>query len=164
MLLGLGLGLERCFFFLSRACDKEKIPSTNEESNRRPLDPALRCSNHWATETPRWAKSITTFIWQASCILLRSAMSKSVMFVDINKRDDKFSSIGAPNPKVWGLTPYGNSEFFLFFLCPTLVIWRKNIFLYIFTELKNLPSLFISRIINILIVHYMLDIFALAKC
>ena len=30
---------------------------------------------HWATETSRWARSITKFIWHASFILLRSAMS-----------------------------------------------------------------------------------------
>ena len=30
---------------------------------------------HWATATPRWAKSIARFIWHASCILLGSAMS-----------------------------------------------------------------------------------------
>ena len=30
---------------------------------------------HWATETPRWARSITKFIWHASCILLGSGMS-----------------------------------------------------------------------------------------
>ena len=48
----------------------------NEESNLRPLDSAPRCSNHWVTaETLRWARSITKFIWHASCILLGSAMS-----------------------------------------------------------------------------------------
>ena len=30
---------------------------------------------HWATETLRWTRSITKFIWQASCILLGSAKS-----------------------------------------------------------------------------------------
>ena len=46
---------------------------------------------HWGTETPRWVRSITKFI---------------------------------------------------FFICPTLVTRRKNIFLYFFTELKTyLPSL-----------------------
>ena len=29
---------------------------------------------HWATETPWWARSITKYIWHASCILLGSAM------------------------------------------------------------------------------------------
>ena len=48
----------------------------NEESHLRPLDSALRCSNHWVTaETLRWARSITKFVWHASCILLGSAMS-----------------------------------------------------------------------------------------
>ena len=30
---------------------------------------------HWATETLRWTRSITKFIWHASCILLGSAKS-----------------------------------------------------------------------------------------
>ena len=63
------------FFVLSRVWDKEKILSPHEESNLRLSDSALRCSNHWATETPRWARSFTKFIWHASCILLGSAMS-----------------------------------------------------------------------------------------
>ena len=29
----------------------------------------------WATETPRWARSITKFVWHASCILLGSTTS-----------------------------------------------------------------------------------------
>ena len=29
---------------------------------------------HWATETLHWARSITKLIWQASCVLLGSAM------------------------------------------------------------------------------------------
>ena len=33
------------FFVLSRAWDKEKILSPREESNLRPSDSALRCSN-----------------------------------------------------------------------------------------------------------------------
>ena len=31
---------------------------------------------HWATETLRWARSITKFIWHASCLLLKSAVKK----------------------------------------------------------------------------------------
>ena len=49
----------------------------------------------------------------------------SVMFVDRNKRDGK--SEGLRFDSSWGLR---------FFLCTTLVTWRKNIFLYFFTELK----------------------------
>ena len=65
----------KMFFVLSRAWDKEKILSPHEESNLRSSDSALRCSNNWATETPRWARSFTKFVWHASCILLGSAMS-----------------------------------------------------------------------------------------
>ena len=49
----------------------------NEESNLRSSHSTLRCSNHWPTETPRWARSITKFVWHASCILLGSEMSKA---------------------------------------------------------------------------------------
>ena len=61
---------ERRFFILLRAWDKETILSPYEESSPRPSGSALRCSNPWATETPRWARSITNFVWHASCILL----------------------------------------------------------------------------------------------
>ena len=67
----------KMFFVLSRAWDKEKILSPHEESNLRSSHSALRYSNHWPTETPRWARSITKFIWHASSILLGSAMSKA---------------------------------------------------------------------------------------
>ena len=61
-------------FVLSWAWDKEKILSPHEESNLRPSDSALQC---FTTEpqTLRWTRSITKFIWQASCILLGSARS-----------------------------------------------------------------------------------------
>ena len=36
----------------------------------------------WATETLRWARSITKFIWQESCILLRISNVDGVMFVN----------------------------------------------------------------------------------
>ena len=68
---------ERRFFILLRAWHKETILSPHEESSPRPSDSALRCSNPWATETLRWARSITNFVWHASCILLGSAMSKA---------------------------------------------------------------------------------------
>ena len=38
---------------------------------------------HWATETPRWARSIIKFIWYASCILLSISNVDGVMFVDL---------------------------------------------------------------------------------
>ena len=37
---------------------EKKILSPHEESNLRPSDTALRCSNHWATENPRWARGL----------------------------------------------------------------------------------------------------------
>ena len=43
-----------------------------KESNLRPSDSALRCS---LTETLRWARCITKFIWHAFCILLGLVMS-----------------------------------------------------------------------------------------
>ena len=45
-----------------------------EETNLRPSDSALRCSTT-EPQTLRWARSITKFIWHASCILLGSAIS-----------------------------------------------------------------------------------------
>ena len=50
----------------------------------------------------------------------------SVMFVDRNKRDGKFSTLLILVLRI-----------FSFFLCPTLLKRRKNIFLYFFTELKT---------------------------
>ena len=49
---------ERFLFVLPRAWDREKILSPHEEPNLRDSDTALRCSNHWATETPRWARGL----------------------------------------------------------------------------------------------------------
>ena len=70
------LQLEKdAYFVLSRAWDKEKILSPYEESNLRPSDSVLRCSNHWVTESPRWARFITKSIWHTFCILLGSVMS-----------------------------------------------------------------------------------------
>ena len=63
------MNLRERFFILSRAWDKEKIPSPHEESNLRPL------FYHCVTETLRWVRSVTKFIWHASCVLLGSAMS-----------------------------------------------------------------------------------------
>ena len=51
---------------------------------------------------------------------------ESVMFVDRNKRDGKFSTVLILVLRI-----------FSFFLCPTLLKRRKNIFLYFFTELKT---------------------------
>ena len=51
-------GRERFLFVLPRAWDREKILSPHEESNLRDSDTALRCSNHWATENPRWARGL----------------------------------------------------------------------------------------------------------
>ena len=48
------------------------------------------------------------------------------------------------NPKVWGSIPHGDSEFFL---CPTLVTRRKNIFLNSSPSSKLTISTFLSRII-----------------
>ena len=70
------------FFVLSQVWDKEKILSSHEELNLRPLDSTLYL---WATQTPWWARSITKFVWQVSCILL----GDSIVFVDRNKRDGK---------------------------------------------------------------------------
>ena len=44
-----------------------------------------------------------------------------------------WKSIRVWNPKVWGLIPHGDSEFFL---CPMLVIRQKYLF-YFFTKLKT---------------------------
>ena len=74
------------FFVLSRAWDKEKILSPHEESNLRPSDPALRCSNHWATET-----TVSEIYYEVHMtrVLHTARISNvdSVMFVDRNKRD-----------------------------------------------------------------------------
>ena len=45
------LARERCFSSRHERGTKKKIPL------------------HWATESPRWARSIMKFIWHASCIL-----------------------------------------------------------------------------------------------
>ena len=74
------------FFALSRAWDKEKIQSHYEESNLRPLDSVLRCSNQWATETPLWARSIMTCILHTA----RIGNVESVMFVERIRRYGKF--------------------------------------------------------------------------
>ena len=58
----------KMFAVLSRAWDIEKILSLHEETNLRPLDSALRCSTT-EKQTSRWTRSITKFIWRASCIL-----------------------------------------------------------------------------------------------
>ena len=47
------------------------VPMRNRTSDLRICAPMLY---HWATETLRWTRSITKFIWHASCIL-GSAMS-----------------------------------------------------------------------------------------
>ena len=53
---------------------------------------------HWATETPRWARSITKFIWHASCILLGSAVwflmrAQNFFFVPRSLLDEKHLSL-----------------------------------------------------------------------
>ena len=49
----------------------------------------------------------------------------------------QWSSIGVWSQKVWGSIPYGDSEYFL---CPTLVTRRKNIFLYFFGSVCTILS------------------------
>ena len=57
---------------------------------------------HWAAETLRRARSITKFIWHASCSTARISNVDSVMFVDINKRDGKcFQDLIMPRIAVW---------------------------------------------------------------
>ena len=67
------------------------------------------------------------------------------------------------NPKVWGSIPHGDSEFFL---CPTLVTRRKNIFLNSSSSskltistisIKGKCCLFITWLINILSTHALDD-------
>ena len=74
------------FFVLSQVWDKEKIQSPHEESNLRPSDSVLRCSNQWATDTPLWARSIMTCILHTA----RIGNVESVMFVERIKRYGKF--------------------------------------------------------------------------
>ena len=76
----------KIYFALSRAWYKEKIQSHYEESNLRPLDSVLRCSNQWATETPLWARSIMTCILHTA----RIGNVESVMFVERIRRYGKF--------------------------------------------------------------------------
>ena len=102
---------ERCFSVLSQAWDKEKIPSPHEELNLKPSDSMLRCSTNEPQETTLWAKSIRKFIWHVSCILLGSAMSISIMFVDRNKGDGRF----------WAQYRNGERGFFIFSLA-----WDKK--------------------------------------
>ena len=52
----------------------------------------------------------------------------------------QWKNIVAQNLRVWGSIPGGDSEVYL---CHTLVTRPENIFLYFFTELKNLPFLLI---------------------
>ena len=42
----------------SKCGTEKKILSPHEEPNLRDSDTALRCSNHWATENPRWARGL----------------------------------------------------------------------------------------------------------
>ena len=76
---------ERCFSSCPERGTKKKILSPHEESNLRPSDFPLRCYNHWTTETPWWAP--TTRVLRTA----RVSNVNSVMFVDRNKRDGKFS-------------------------------------------------------------------------
>ena len=41
---------------------------------------------HWTTETLQWARSITKFIWHASCILLGSAMIITIESIKEGKK------------------------------------------------------------------------------
>ena len=82
------VGLEKDIFFLSchERGTKKKFKAPHEESNLRPSDSVLRCSNQWATETPLWARSIMTCILHTA----RIGNVESVMFVERIKRYGKF--------------------------------------------------------------------------
>ena len=120
------------FFVLSRAWDKEKILSPHEESNLRPSDSALRCPNHWATGTPRWARSITKLIWLASCILLGS---KKLTISFKEKANEYYLSVKLWFPKkcftfviilVLLLYHILNSISWFIFMCKQVLLLRKQ--------------------------------------
>ena len=77
------------FSILSRAWDREKIQSPHEESNLRPSDSALRCST---TEPQRLHGERVCYEVHITRVLHTARISNidSIMFVDNNKRDDKF--------------------------------------------------------------------------
>ena len=70
------LTVEKDFFSSSDKHGTEKILSPHKELNLRTLDFTLWCSTTepQSTETPRWGRSITKFIWHANCF------SKRVLF------------------------------------------------------------------------------------
>ena len=56
--------------------------------------------------------------------VLSQAWDKEKLWVSWGTEPKTFRCIGAWNPKVWGLIPHGDSEFFL---CPTLVTrWKTS--------------------------------------
>ena len=63
------------FFVLSRAWDIEKNSESPWGIEPQTFGFRVPVLYRWVTGTPRWARSVTKFIWHASCLLLGSAMS-----------------------------------------------------------------------------------------
>ena len=88
--------IEKDVFRLVTSVGQRKSP--HKESNLRPSDSGLWCSNHWATETLQSVRSIMKFIWHASCILLGSAVwflmrAQNFFFVPRSLLDEKHLSL-----------------------------------------------------------------------
>ena len=80
---------ERCFFVLSQAWDKEKIPSPYEESNLRPSD---LCSDALPLSHKDSSVSRVSYEVLMTCILHTARISNvnSVMFFDRKVQMGKF--------------------------------------------------------------------------
>ena len=69
------IGSEKGVFRLVTGVGRKKILSSHEKSNPTTFGFRAPMLYHWATGNLRWTRSITKFMWHASCILPWSAMS-----------------------------------------------------------------------------------------
>ena len=67
--------LEKAIFLLATSVKQSKYFESSWRIELQTSEFLALMLYHWATETLRWAKCITKFISDASCILLGSAMS-----------------------------------------------------------------------------------------
>ena len=69
------IGSEKGIFRLVTGVGRKKILSSHAKSNPTTFGFRAPMLYHWATGNLRWTRSITKFMWHASCILPWSAMS-----------------------------------------------------------------------------------------
>ena len=141
------------FFRLVTSVEQRKILSSHEESNLRPSD--LRS---YALPLSHKDSSVSGVYYG---VLMARVLSKTLRYrhcwsyqyagrvsLELRNRPRSPKSLCGSvvehrnaNPKVWGSIPHGDSEFFL---CPTLVTRRKNIFLNSSSSSKLTISTFLS--------------------